>query len=404
MKTIQHPVVFQSAYPIEQIAPLDSLLFFDIETTGFSGDTSSLYLIGCIFYDKTAGNWQMIQWFADTPDSEPDMLAAFFTLLKPGSTLVHFNGDMFDIPYLLKRCGRYHLPYSFSQITSVDIYRKIRPYKKLLGLDSLKQKSIEQFLGICRTDRCSGGQLIQVYEDYLVSRDRFLYDMLILHNEEDLKGMSLILPILSYPDMMEQEFRLVSQSLLRQEYDKASSILHQSLSGAPAIPHQENASSLPAAADGPEHSSASSSAPVLELVYEAGCSVPISLPIIGSFGTLRLHDSHITCRIPLYEGELKYFYPNYKDYYYLPLEDTAIHKSVGEYVAREARQKATAKTCYTRKSGLFLPQSPSSPLWQPAFRKEYKDKASYAVYAEALLSDSAAANAYLRQLLSCYLS
>ena len=30
--------------------------------------------------------------------------------------------------------------------------------------------------------------------------------------------------------------------------------------------------------------------------------------------------------IKIYSGELKYFYPNYKDYYYLPEEDTAIQQ------------------------------------------------------------------------------
>ena len=37
-------------------------------------------------------------------------------------------------------------------------------------------------------------------------------------------------------------------------------------------------------------------------------------------------------------------------------EDCAIHKSVGQYVDRSARKKATAKTCYTRAAGLFVPQ------------------------------------------------
>ena len=53
----------------------------------------------------------------------------------------------------------------------------------------------------------------------------------------------------------------------------------------------------------------------------------------------------LTLGISLAEGELKRFYSNYKDYYYLIYEDTAIHKSVGEYVDRAARRKATAKTC-----------------------------------------------------------
>ena len=41
----------------------------------------------------------------------------------------------------------------------------------------------------------------------------------------------------------------------------------------------------------------------------------------------------------------RHFFPNCKDYYYLIYEDTAVHKSVGEYVDRQARKKATRETC-----------------------------------------------------------
>jgi hypothetical protein len=37
-------------------------------------------------------------------------------------------------------------------------------------------------------------------------------------------------------------------------------------------------------------------------------------------------------KVPLYEEEMKYFYANYKDYYYLPAEDIALHKSVSSFV------------------------------------------------------------------------
>ena len=40
------------------------------------------------------------------------------------------------------------------------------------------------------------------------------------------------------------------------------------------------------------------------------------------------------------QDTLKYFYDNYKDYFYLPKEDTAIHKSVATYVDKDFRQKA----------------------------------------------------------------
>ena len=60
-------------------------------------------------------------------------------------------------------------------------------------------------------------------------------------------------------------------------------------------------------------------------------------------------------RVPVLQGSLKYFYPDYRNYYYLPEEDRAIHKSVGCYVDSRFREKAKPDTCYVRKEGLFLP-------------------------------------------------
>jgi len=100
--------------------------------------------------------------------------------------------------------------------------------------------------------------------------------------------------------------------------------------------------------------------------------------------------------VELYDGELKYFYPNFKEYFYLPLEDTAVHKSVGEFVDKSARVRATAKTCYTKKRGLFLPQF--EPLWEPALKREYKDALSFVEYKPELFSPCDQAEAYGRQL------
>lgn len=359
MITIRHTIDFPAAYPLNRIGPLPDLLFFDIETTGFSGETSSLYLIGCACYREN--HWQLYQWFADTEEAEPELLHAFFSFLRNFSILVHFNGDSFDIPYLIKRCRHYGLPYDFSGVTSLDIYRKIKPYKELLGLESLKQKAIEQFLGIFRTDPYSGGQLIKVYQDYLTTGEDFLYNMLILHNKEDLEGMPLILPILNYCDMLEGRFSFAGQS---------SHTIHD-IFGSPET--------------------------CLELTYESPCSVPAPWSVSDGTFTLSCDGNRLVCSISLTEGELKYFYPDYKDYYYLPQEDTAVHKSLGEFVDRSARKKATAATCYTKTFGLFLPQP--RPMWTPVFKKAYKEKQTYVRYSPELFHSPDNANLYLRSVL-----
>ena len=76
----------------------------------------------------------------------------------------------------------------------------------MLGLENLKQKSIERFLGIAREDKYNGGQLIEVYGEYLQTHSELLKHLLILHNEDDLKGMPQILPILAYPDFLTGDF------------------------------------------------------------------------------------------------------------------------------------------------------------------------------------------------------
>ena len=226
----------------------------------------------------------------------------------------------------------------------------------------MKQKSIEQFLGLAREDKYNGGQLIEVYREYLMTHESFLYDLLILHNEDDLKGMPSILPILCYADMMEAPFSLESQQIFT--YDDM----------------------------------AGNACPFLSLTWKSRCAIPVPLAYDSAPVSLDLNRDTLICNIALYQGELKYFYSNYKDYYYLPLEDTAIHKSVGEYVDRDVRTKATARTCYTKKQGLFLPQF--GALWSPALMQEYKASLTYAEYEPEMLTPDGMADAYARQILS----
>lgn len=359
MITLHSTLDLDSAYPLERLGRLEDLLFFDIETTGFSGEHSTLYLIGCTYYE--AGAWKLIQWFADTLDAERDVLCAFFEFLSRFTTVIHFNGDGFDIPYLMKRCRCLNLPYDFTGILSIDIYKKIRPYRKLLGLDSMKQKAIEQFLGIQRTDLYNGGQLIEIYADYLITHEQALFNLLILHNEDDLKGMPSILPILNYPDFIEHDFTLVKQELLNQV----------DIFGNPA--------------------------PKLQLECKSNYQIPIPFSQSSSLVVIGASGNTLTVLIDLYEGTLKHFYSNYKDYYYLIYEDTAIHKSVAEYVDRDAKIRANAKNCYTKSKGLYLPQI--SLLWEPYLQAEYKDKLTYVPYDETIFQDGKRLNEYIRQLM-----
>ena len=87
---------FAISYPLDKLAPLEQILFLDIETTGFTSRTSYLYMIGCAYYQ--AGKWRTIQWMADDYSQEGDILTAFFDFARDNRIRFNFNAKIFNFP------------------------------------------------------------------------------------------------------------------------------------------------------------------------------------------------------------------------------------------------------------------------------------------------------------------
>ena len=366
---VEKNIELNTTFDMSLIADPSDIMFFDIETTGLSSWKSGLYLIGLLTYDD---GWKLIQYFCEDVSDETVVLESFFTLLSSKKVLISFNGDGFDIPFLAHMVEQYGLPYSFDKVESYDILKKIRPLKKILDLPNLKLKTCEKFLGIYREDRFSGGDLINIYFQWQEDRSQDKLDCLLLHNFEDIENMPNILPILNYIYALNGSFSPEALELVKHptENRKVLSLRYncfRKLSG-------------------------SHGAPDMSLI---SVPVPVDLKLDNWFINLTGHEINLCA--DLYEGELKYYYSDYKDYYYLPMEDKAIHKSVAEFVDRKFRKKATAKTCYQRVSGLFLPEP--EPVFSPVLFREYKDKLSYTQFSPELFDDEALTEAYLRSVI-----
>ena len=195
--------MLQKDYPVilpdyiltqEEFSP-ESCLFFDIETTGLSWKTSHLYLLGAVFYENEI--WIHRQWFCQKPGEEKEVLLAFSELLSTRKLLFHYNGTTFDVPYLMHKYTFYQLPAPWEGTRQLDLYQLFSPLKKILHLEHMRQKDLEQAIGLFRKDRYSGGKLIEVYKKYLLSGDEDLLEMLRLHNKEDVDGMLHLLPLFS---------------------------------------------------------------------------------------------------------------------------------------------------------------------------------------------------------------
>jgi hypothetical protein len=144
-------------------------IFFDIETTGFSPAHSSIYLIGCV--RRKEDTLYVDQFFAEQPSEEAELLSAFFELLKDYHTIISFNGIGFDIPFIKAKCDLLNIKEHLKDYSYLDIFKSISALKFLLKLPNYKQKTIEAFLDISREDQLSGGELINVYQDYVKKPD-----------------------------------------------------------------------------------------------------------------------------------------------------------------------------------------------------------------------------------------
>lgn len=346
---------FSLSYSLEKLAPLEQILFLDIETTGFTSRSSYLYLIGCAYY--RTGKWHTIQWFAENYNQEADLLRAFFEFAGDYKYLVHFNGNNFDLPFIVQKCKQLELPYSFEGFKGIDLYKRISPYKFFLKLPNCKQKTLEQFLGIDRKDIFSGGELIGIYHDYVKSSNEFAEKALFLHNADDIKGMLQTLPILAYYDLF-NESTLKAKRVQANYYKDINGNKRKEL--------------------------------LISLQLPTALPKPVSASANNCY--FRAEDKEAVLKVPIYEEELKYFYSNYKDYYYLPTEDVALHKSVAGFVDKEHRVQASASTCYTRKHSSYLPQW--EIIFEPFFKRDYKSRELFFELTDEMKKDRAAFTAY----------
>lgn len=315
----------------------ESAVFFDIETTGFSPVHSQIYLIGCAY--RKDNQICAEQFFAENKEEEQLILSSFLKLLSGFKTLISFNGIGFDIPFLKAKCEIYKQPDLFSNMECIDIFKCVSTVKFLLKLENYKQKTIETFLGLKREDKFSGGELINVYDRYTKEPNEEDLHLLLLHNYEDIMGMPALLPVLSYVELFKENYSIEGAKIC--DYKGYDGITQK------------------------------------ELLISLKNHYPVPKRVSFQYKDYYLvaNDYKTSIRIPIYEGELKYFYSDYKNYYYLPEEDIALHKSVASYVDKSYRENARPANCYNRKTSQFLPQS--EEIMNPIFHKEYKDSTCF---------------------------
>ncbi len=332
---------------IKETCPPDGLVLFDIETTGLSARTAQVYLIGIMRKEENSG--LLTQLCCEAPDEEKELLETFISMLSPDETLVHYNGCGFDIPFLNARFRKYAVNCFIDPDKTRDLYKDLLHYKKYLPCDNLKLKTVEGTSGFNRTDTYDGAELIKLYASFLgrlrlasitkkhedIEEADSLMQKILQHNSDDLEGLNSVF---------------------------AKTRIKDALSGI----------LLPDAEYDPFTLTLTYPSPLFPAETE------FNLPYFS------LNNGKNACEliVPITEGELKYFFSDYKNYTYVIDTDMCMHNSVVSGIAKDNRKKCTRETAYIKKTGRFIPIPQTmidtfSEKGIKVFKKSYEDKMFY---------------------------
>ena len=291
----------------------------------------------------------------------------FFQLCQTKKVLISFNGEGFDnrfIETMAKSYGKLPLHLNLKQL---DLFKLIRKRKKFYGLESCSLKSCERFLGIHREDRCSGGELISVYREYLQDKGSEKKNMLLLHNREDIQNLPSLFSFLAYENIFQGNVHFQRAELLVRDEMKEKNDNHQ----------KDN--SLQIKDLELEERQNSRTSEKLYLRFSLPSSVPVPLTLTPKNFLLEIKETSLCLTVPLYQGELCYFFKDYKDYEFIPSEDRAVHKSLAAMYPKEMREKAKASTAYQKMKTSFLPVFQER---EKVFKKTYQDKNCFIPFKE----------------------
>lgn len=173
---------------------MQRIAYFDIETTGFDKDKDHVILISLGYWNEY-GSFSIKQYYAEELSDEADILYSFGSDLGKFNRWCSYNGIAFDEPFIARRMEKNNISFTAPE-EHIDLYRLIRPYYKQLGMERCNLKTVEKFLGVEREDQIDGGMSVELYYQYLESKNDDLKDIIMLHNYEDVLNLPKIFKLI----------------------------------------------------------------------------------------------------------------------------------------------------------------------------------------------------------------
>ena len=307
----------------------EQILIYDIDTTSFEAANGCVFLIGVLYYQND--ELQFLQLFSESIDEEAKIIEKFFDIAENYSVLLSYKGESFDIPFIGKRIyalkqNELYRRFTALRSRSFDLAGEIMSVKSCLGLSSTKLDYLRKKCGQQVPERVSGENISKFYVEHIAAAKlKKLLETTGSAGNHDMIGEYRPKPVIDElahikPDSGD---RFLTDILYRNKENIESVIYLLRLSRLFSM--------------------------------RKGC---FNVGIINNNDTvdfaISAKDYTLTIPVTIIALSLKQFYPNYKDYYYFPAEDMAVHKSIAEFAASGSKKKATAKTAYRNVEGRFI--------------------------------------------------
>ena len=321
MKIIEQNI--KQLYPSSDFECGDAIL--DITASGRYFRTSRLLRIDLIRRNESRHNEsrhnesrrnesgvRLISWISEQESDEYEMLTALSDALDSIRRIITFNGNAFDLPHLHQKYKAFDLMDPLQGKQYLDLMLRLKPISRFLALPSGKLADFAGFLHLAQPDASDEAS----FRFHPGAEDKHEAS-----TPNDALYTLECMSLLHYADFLDQGARIREVTTDEERV-------------------------------------------IFRLHYPDG--FPVGFSVHDSGFHLRFsEDGTVLLSSRICNGSIRYYHTDVKNYWYLPLEGYAIHKSAAQYVDKSRREKAVRENCYH-----LVPVSPAF-LQDPAMLDGY---------------------------------
>ena len=316
MKIIEQNI--KQLYPSSDFECGDAIL--DITARGRYFRTSRLLRIDLIRRNESRHNEsrrnesgvRLISWISEQESDEYEMLTVLSDALDSIRRIITFNGNAFDLPHLHQKYKAFDLMDPLQGKQYLDLMLRLKPISRFLALPSGKLADFAGFLHLAQPDASDEAS----FRFHPGAEDKHEAS-----TPNDALYTLECMSLLHYADFLDQGARIREVTTDEERV-------------------------------------------IFRLHYPDG--FPVGFSVHDSGFHLRFsEDGTVLLSSRICNGSIRYYHTDVKNYWYLPLEGYAIHKSAAQYVDKSRREKAVRENCYH-----LVPVSPAF-LQDPAMLEGY---------------------------------